>query len=111
MNPAIIITDSQYFDYGPLSAVDKRGQILGPATGLVASSGDATKLTGDAAAAANEEPLAEGALRYRAVGPLGTVQAVATDANGKQGFVDVTIIAGAESGLAGNVGGGVELPA
>lgn len=109
-NPSVNLKDNQYFDYGPFNAVDARGQVIGPATGVVPSTGDATLLAGDTAAAAGELPLADGALRFRAVGALGTVQAVATDSNGKTGTVDVTIGAGAEAGIVGSVGAPADLP-
>lgn len=98
-NPAVVMTDTQKFPWGPFNAVDGKGVVIGPATGVTASTGDPSILT--------SVDNADGTFTFVAGNP-GQTQAIVTDANGKSGAIDVTVNPGAEAALAGPVGAPVE---
>lgn len=98
-NQAIQMTDSQKCTVGPFKAVDKRGKVIGDATGTAASTGDATLLTSVDNGDGTHTFLAQD------VTPAGgTVQGVVTDANGGTIAYDFTLVTGSEAGLSGPVG-------
>lgn len=99
MNPAITITDSQKFPVGPFQAVDSKGAVIGPASGVVPSTSDSSILT----SADN----GDGTVEFLG-GLPGQAQGICTDGNGKTLVIDVTVIAGAEAGLSATIGAAEE---
>jgi hypothetical protein len=97
-NQALTLTDSQKANWGPFNQVDKKGVVIGLASGLSISTGDASILT----AVDN----GDGTFSLVA-GIPGQTQATVTDGVAT-GVLDITVIAGAEAGLVGAVSAPVE---
>lgn len=101
MGQTITISDSQQFSLGPVTGADKRGNPT-PLAGPVSFASSDTSLL---AVTDNGDGTATAA----AVGPLGNAQVTVSDTV-DTAVVDVTIIAGAETGLNVALGTPTEQP-
>lgn len=100
-NPAVTLKDNQQFVVGPFSAVDAKGAVIGPATGISGASGDESILT--------VVDNSDGTFTVHG-GTPGQAQATFTDTSGKTLVIDNTVIAGDEAGISATIGAPTDQP-
>lgn len=100
-NPAVTLTDSQQYIVGPFNQVDKKGQVIGPATNVTAQSGDENVIT----------TVDNGDGTFNVVAGLpGQAQATFSDGSSAPFVVDNTVTVGGESGITGAIAAPTDQP-